>query len=133
MSTDLGNYRLNKDAKSLIIQVVRPLHNDLLDRHKQKDWLKNIYCILVYHFRADTGVCRYVGAGPCGCPLKKYYRLNFFSRSHAGVWERGAKLVRHLFKRQVAKKLRLKCHSFRGLYVKNLIKSIKKIQKPKKF
>ena len=35
--TDLGNHRLNKNAKSLIIQVFRTLHNDLLDRHKQKD------------------------------------------------------------------------------------------------
>jgi len=51
---------LNKDVKSLIIQVVRSLHNDLLDKHKQKNLLKNIYCILAYHFRAGTGACPYI-------------------------------------------------------------------------
>ena len=43
-------------------------------------------------------------------------RRNLYGmHSHAGAWERGAKLVRHLFKRQVSKKSGLKCHSFRGL------------------
>jgi len=35
--SDPGNHKLNKNAKSLVIQVFRPLHNDLLDRHKQND------------------------------------------------------------------------------------------------
>jgi len=36
---------LNKNAKRLVIQVFRTLHNDLLDRHKQKDWASFIFTL----------------------------------------------------------------------------------------
>jgi len=45
VNTDLGNHRLNKNTKSLIIQVAWLLRNDLLDRNKR--------------YRATTRDCPY--------------------------------------------------------------------------
>ena len=63
------------------------------------------YCIVVCHFSTARGPGSATSQqdNACGCPLEKYYRLNFFPHSHAGAWERGAKLVRHLSKKSVEK------------------------------
>ena len=76
VNTDPGNYRLNKNAKSLVIQVFRTLHNDLLE----------YVTILTLCIRSHAG------AGKRGAKLvlhlfkrkvtkKNTIRMSFFPRS----------------------------------------------------